>query len=244
MFNLFVVSLFIIVPFYYEVSYPVSYITSWWDFIDFNFFYKLTFTVWVVSTITVVMKTSIRWVSFDSLFYLSIFILVLLFHLFFSHTLTFFFSYFTDILWFKKTAWSDFHSLSQGPAKWGWGSEGRDSFPYHKSTTSFWFKNDAPFASALFIINFFIFISLIFLILQWLMVLRSLYSNKDISYTFLLYGLSTIIQFYYCYLFIFFFSATSVVYQFSRIALDSTWEGFIYDLITFSLNFILNNLFF
>ena len=240
MFNLFVTALFIIVPFYYEVTYPISYIVSWWDFIDFTFFYKVLMLFCITNHIFNTLKISNRWNSFEFLYFLSFWITIFIFYLFFTHSIQFFFAFFTDINWFKKSGWLDFQSLSNGLAKWGWGSETRDHFSYHKTSTVFWYKNDATFASAFFIINFFLFISLIFLFLQWLMVVRSLSSNKEISYTLLTYAVSSLNQFFFCYLFIYFFVITSIVYQFSRIAVDSTWELFIYELIEYIIKDLIN----
>ncbi len=241
MFNIFAVSTFVIVPFFYEITYPISYIVSWWDIIDFNFFYRLTIIFWISSTINLLMQTSIRWISWKFIFILSSLITISLFHLFFSHALNYLFAYFTDIKWFKKTGWLDFNSASHGLAKWGWGGDARDNFSYHKTTTVFWYKNDSPFASALFLFNFFILLSVFFIFLQWLMILRSLFSIKDINYTLLTYGVSSIFQFYIYYMYIAFFVITSIFYQLSRIALDSTWEVFLYEIFSLIVNFVHNN---
>lgn len=242
MFNLFIVSLFVIVPFYFEVTYPVSYIVSWWDFIDLNFLAKISFILWLVSYVGLSLQLSNRWANWELTFGLSTLITILIFYLFVVYSFNFFFIFFTDILWFKKSGWLDFQALSNGLTKWGWGNETRDHFSYHKTTTSFWYKNDSTFASAFFLIQFFIFISLMFLSLQWTMVIRSLWANKDVSYTSLNYAINSIVQFYYSYLFIYTFTVMSVIYQLSRIAVDSTWESFLYDLLTLSILFIKSNL--
>ena len=231
MFNLLVVSLFVIVPFYYEVTYPISYIVSWWDFIDFNFFYKLTILFFICSQINTIIQVSLRWVEWKIHFLLSTFISTLLFFMLYSHSINYLFAFFTDIFWFKKTGWSDFNASSNGLVKWGWGGADRDNFSYHKTTTVFWYKNDLPFASAFFLINFFIIISLVFLLLQWIFIVRTLYSTRNVNYTLINYGVSSINQFFYFMFLIYLMIAISIFYQLMRISLDLTWYDFSYELL-------------
>lgn len=240
-FNMFLTCIFIIVPFYFELSYTVSYVVTWWQWYNRLFFFKFILIWIIIDFINSIVIHGIKWLNFKKLFILCNVITILLFYLFFIQFIVTYFSYFTDSLWYKKTSWCDFNRLSHNPQKWGWGGYDRDHFNYHKTTLSFWFKNDALYASAFFFINMINFLLLSLTILQWLLIVRQIYTTKSISYTFITYGFSTLNMYFVTVFSLFFFVILSVIYQFIRTSSDFLWVIFktnFIDILLINLNFI------
>jgi len=154
-FNLFVVLVFIIVPFYFEVYYNISYVVTWWNWFNSTFFFKTVLCFSVINILTTVAKLAIRWISWKKLFLLYSAITLILFYLLLTQLILTYFSFTTDINLYKKVGWMEYSNLSQGPLKWGWGSEGRDFFYPHGTSESFWFKNDSAYGLSFFLISFF-----------------------------------------------------------------------------------------
>ncbi len=230
-FNMLLTCVFIIVPFYFELSYTVPYIVTWWQWYNRLFFFKFILIWIIIDFINSIVIHGIKWLNFKKLFIICNIVTFLLFYLFFIQFIVTYFSYFTDSLWYKKTSWCDFNRLSHNPQKWGWGGYDRDHFNYHKTTLSFWFKNDALYASAFFFINMLNFLLLSLTILQWLLIVRQLYTTKNISYTFITYGFSTLNLYFTNVFFLFFFVIISMIYQFMRTSTDFLWVIFQTDFI-------------
>lgn len=221
--NILLTCLFVIVPFYFELTYTVSYISTWWIWYNRLFFLKFLIVWLIIDYLSIILLQSLKWLNWKKLLMLVFMITFFLFFLFFSQFITAFFSYFTDIMWYKKTSWCDYNKLSQGPQKWGWGEYDRDHFNYHKTTTCFWFKNDSLYASALFFINIFTLMLIFFVTIQWILILRKIWTTRTVSYTFLTYGLSTLKMYFTMIMFLFVFIIISILYQFIRIPSELTW---------------------
>ena len=215
--------LFIIVPFYYEVTYQLSYIISWWYWYNRIFLFKFIWFFFLIILILYIIQLNLQWLNWKKLFLLVFLIQLFLAYLLYMQFLITFFAYFTDSTWYQKSRFVDFIQLSHEPLKWGWGVKNRDHFSYHKSTTVFWFKNDGPFVSSFFLIQFFLFLSLFFVYFFWLILLRKIYTTKEITYTYTIYSISAIKQFFYFFFFYFLFSLLSIFIIYWRFPTEFFW---------------------
>jgi len=224
-FNLFITLVFIIVPFYFEIYYNISYVVTWWNWFNSLFFFKIIFLFTFLNIITMISRFGLRWLNWKKILILNLIVTIVLFYLFFTQLVLTYFCYNTDILQYKKSGWMDYSSLSHGPLKWGWGSFGRDFFSFHGTLESYWFKNDSMYSLSFFLISFFLIFLYLFLIIQNLVFIRKLYYNKEISYTFLTYNSSNINQFFFSLLYLLGLVVISVLYQYMR----SPGEFFLFD---------------
>jgi len=137
-------ALWVMVPHYYEVTYNVTYIYSWWNWYTRVFFFKFISLFTIILFIAHYLLISVRWVNWKKSFYLIILINFFLGYLLYTQFFLSFFGYFTDPRWHAKTRVVDYVQLSHEPSRWGWGDIKRDHFTHHRSKTVFWFKNDGP----------------------------------------------------------------------------------------------------
>ena len=217
-------SLWVMVPHYYEITYSVSFIMSWWNWYSRVFFFKFVSLYVITIFIAYYLQISIRWVNWKKPFILISFINLFLFYMLYTQIFIAFFGYFTDPNWYHKTRLVDYVQLSHGPSKWSWGAGKRDHFSYHQSKTVFWFKNDGPFASAFLFFNMFFFISLFMLCLYWVTLLRRVYTTQEITYTFTTYCVSSLKQFFYFFFFIFLFVLLSYMFCYWRLPVEFYWS--------------------
>lgn len=216
-------ALFVMTPFYYELTYSLSFVFSWWNWYNKIFFFKFISTYTVILLIANFFQLNIRWMNWKKLI---VFILIVNFfiaYLLYSHFIMAFFAYFTDPLWYQKTRSIDYIQLSHEPLKWGWGPSKRDHFTYHKVSTVFWFKNDTPFAGAFFMFHLFLFLSVFFLYIYWLVLLRRVYATKEVSFTFSTYCISSLKQFYYFFLLLFILIVMSFIVCYWRFPIEFVW---------------------
>ena len=190
-------ALFVIVPFYFELTYSVSFIFSWWNWYTRIFFFKFISIFTIIILIAHLLQLNIRWLNWKKLMFFILIINFFIAYLLYTHFIMTFFGYFTDPLWYQKTRSVDYIQLSHEPLKWGWGPAKRDHFTYHKVSTVFWFKNDGPFAGAFLMIHIFFFITIFFLYIYWVTLLRKVYATKEVTYTFTVFCISSLKQFYY-----------------------------------------------
>lgn len=134
-----------------------------------------------------------------------------------------FFGYWTHANWYNGNRFVDYIQLSHEPNRWGWGAVKRDHFSYHKSSTVFWFKNDGPMAGAMLLINFFFFIMLFLLYLYWVILLRRVYSTEEFSYTYTIYSISALKQFFYFFLLLYLFVLFSYLVCYWRTPIEYVW---------------------
>lgn len=215
--------IFVMIPFYYELNYLMSFTTSWWNWYTRVFFFKFLAFNLIVLLGTLFLQIKIR-----TLHWKSAFILVLIVNLFFSyllytHFFLAFFSYFTHVNWYNSTRLIDYVQLSHEPNKWSWGAKKRDHFSYHKSSTVFWFKNDGPFAAASMLIQFLFFVTLFLTFFYWLILLRRIYSTQEFSFTYTIYAISALKQFFFFFFLLYLFVLGSYLMAYWRFPIEFTW---------------------
>jgi hypothetical protein len=237
-------ALFVIVPFYYELTYSVSFIFSWWNWYTRIFFFKFISIYTIVILIAHILQINLRWLDWKKLFLFILFINFFIAYLLYTHFIMTFFGYFTDPLWYQKTRFVDYIQLSHEPLKWGWGTAKRDHFSYHKVSTVFWFKNDGPFAGAFLMIHLFFFLTLFFLYIYWLTLLRRVYTTEEITYTFTIFCISALKQFFYFFFMIYSLIFMSYIVCYWRFPVEFLWMVNSHSWIINFLNIIKDYLFF
>lgn len=215
--------LFVMVPFYFEITYSVSFLVSWWNWYTRVFFFKFISLYTIILFIAYFLQINIRYANWRKSFVLIIFINFFLSYLIYVHFFMSFFGYFTDSNWYHKTRLVDYIQLSHEPNKWSWGNSKRDHFSYHRSSTVFWFKNDGPFASAFLFFNFFFFLSLFFLYIYWVTLIRRVYATQEVTYTYTTYCISGLKQFFYFFLWLFIFVFCSFMFNYWRLPIEFIW---------------------
>ena len=216
-------ALFVIVPFYYELTYNISLVFSWWNWYTRIFFFKFVGFYSIVLFLSYLFQLNIRWLNWKKLLLFVLFINFFIGYLLYTNFIMSFFGYFTDPLWYQKTRFIDYIQLSHEPLKWGWGPAKRDHFTYHKVSTVFWFKNDGPFAGAFLMIHLFFFLSIFFLYIYWLVLLRKIYTTKEITYTFSTYCVSSLRQFFYFFFCLYLLVIVSFIINYWRFPIEFLW---------------------
>jgi len=215
--------LWVMVPFYFEITYSISFVVSWWNWYSRVFFFKFISLYTVILFIAYFLQINIRYSNWRKSFVLILLINFFLSYLLYIHFFMSFFAYFTDPNWYHKTRLVDYVQLSHEPNKWSWGTSKRDHFSYHKSSTVFWYKNDGPFASAFMFINFLFLLCLFLLYFYWVTLIRRVYATQEITYTYTTYCVSGLKQFFYYFLFLFLFVFFSFMFQYWRLPIEFTW---------------------
>lgn len=216
-------SVFVIVPFYYELTYSISFLFSWWNWYTRVFFFKFISLYSLLLLLAFVFQINIRWLNWKKLIFFVLLINFFIGYLLYTHFIMSFFGYFTDPLWYQKTRLIDYIQLSQEPLKWGWGPAKRDHFTYHRVSTVFWFKNDSPFAGSFLMLHLFFFISIFFLYIYWLTLLRRVYSTHEFTYTFSTYCVSALKQFLFFFMLLYGFVFLSFVVNYWRFPIEFLW---------------------
>jgi len=214
---------FVMVPFYWELTYNISLVFSWWNWYTRLFFFKFISLYTIVLMLAFFMQISIRWFNWKKLTLLVLIINFFLAYILYTHFIMSFFGYFTDPLWYQKTRFVDYIQLSHEPLKWGWGPAKRDHFTYHKTSTTFWFKNDGPFAGAFLILHLFLFLTIFFIYVYWLTLLRKVYATKEITYTFATCCVSALKQFFIFFVILYGFVFLSYIINYWRFPIEFFW---------------------
>jgi len=217
-------SLWVMVPHYYEVTYSVSFIHSWWHWYSRVFFFKFLSVYAIVLFLAYYLQISMRWVNWKKPFVLIILVNFFLSYLLYAHFFFSFFGYFTDANWCRKTRLIDYIQLSHEPFKWSWGPSNRDHFIYHQSKTVFWFKSDGPFAGAFLFYNLFFFLALFTLLIYWVSLVRRVYATQEITFTFTTYCISALKQFFYFFSLIFLLVTLSFFFTYWRLPIEFYWS--------------------
>lgn len=216
-------ALFVIVPFYHEISYTLPLVVSWWNWYSRVFFFKFIGSYSIILYIAYYLQLNIGTFHWRKSLALILLVNMFLSYLLYTHFLMAFFGYFTDPNWYHKTRLVDYIQLSHEPNKWSWGNAKRDHFSYHKSTTVFWFKNDGPFASAFLLFHIMFFLCLFSLYLYWVTLFRRVYATKEITFTYTNYCVSSLRQFFYYFLFLYLLVLFSFVIQYWRLPIEYAW---------------------
>ena len=222
MVNYGIVSIFVIVPFYFETNYNLSFVYSWWHWYSRVFFYKFIALYTIILFMAFLLQISLRWVNWKKSLVVIIFINMFIAYLLYTHFFLVFFGYFTDPIWYQKVRPVDYIQLSHEPARWGWGPAKKDHFTYHNVKTVFWFKNDGPFASSFLMFHLFFFICVFLLFSFWLSLLRRVLSTSEIPTTLTTYCVSSLRQFFYFFLFLYLLVGVSFLINYMRLP----WEFF------------------
>jgi hypothetical protein len=218
-----IVCVFVIVPFYYETNYNLSFVYSWWHWYTRVFFFKFIATYSIVLLIANILQISVRWINWKKSLFFIIVINVFLSYLIYTHFIITFFGYFTDPVWYQKVRPIDYIQLSHEPSRWGWGSAKKDHFTYHNVKTVFWFKNDGPFASSFLLFHLFLFICLFLTYFWWITLFRKVFTTKEVPLTYLTYCISSLRQFFYFFLWMYIFILLSYVSNYWRFPVDMSF---------------------
>jgi len=199
----------VIVPFYYELNYNLSFVVSWWHWYTRLFFFKFISIYSVILMYAIILQFSVRWLFWKKSLIHIIIINIFLGYLLYTHFIMAFFGYFTNPTWYQQSRPIDYIQLSHEPSRWGWGTAKKDHFTYHNVKTVFWFKNDGPFASAFLLSHLYVFLSLFFLYIYWITLFRRVYSMSEVPLTFTTYCVSSLKQFFYLFLMMYVFILVS-----------------------------------
>ena len=224
-------ALFVIIPFYHELTYTLPLIVSWWNWYSRVFIFKFIGVYSLLLYISYYIQLNIGVFHWRKILFLVLFVNVILSYLLYTHFFITFFAYFTDPNWYHKTRLIDYVQLSHEPSKWSWGNSKRDHFSYHKSTTVFWFKNDIPFGSALLLFHVMFFICLFTLYIYWLTLFRRIYTTREVTFTYTTYCVASLRQFYYYFAGVYLLVLFSFVVQYWRSPVENIWVANVHSLI-------------
>jgi len=215
---------FVIIPFYFETNYNLSFVYSWWHWYSRVFFFKYMSILSLILYIAYFLQISIRWINWRKGLFLIILVNIFLSYLIYTQFIITFLGFFTDPVWYQKTRPIDYIQLSHEPAKWGWGSAKKDHFTYHNVKTVFWFKNDGPFAAAMLMFQTFLFVCIFFLYIYWITLFRRVYAMKEIPLTLTTYCVSSLKQFFYFSFFMYLMVFMSYFANYSRLPIEFLWS--------------------
>ena len=218
-----VACVFVIVPFYFETNYNLSFVYSWWHWYSRVFFFKFISIFTIILFISYYLQMSVRWLNWKKGLILILLVNIFLSYLIYTQFIMTFFGYFTDPVWYQKTRPVDYIQLSHEPARWGWGSAKKDHFTYHNVKTVFWFKNDGPFASSFLLFQTFLFVCIFMLYIYWITLFRRVYAMKEIPLTYTTYCVSSLKQFFYFFLMFYIFVFLSYISNYSRFPIEFLW---------------------
>ena len=231
-------SIFVIVPFYFETNYNVSFIYSWWHWYSRVFFFQFIASYSVILLMGHLLQINLRWINWKKGLLPILFINIFIAYLIYTHFIMVFFGYFTDPVWYQKSRPVDYIQLSHEPSRWGWGPAKKDHFTYHNVKTVFWFKNDGPFASSFLLFQLFLFVCLFLLFIFWLSLLRRVWATKELPTTFVTYCVSSLKQFFYFFLFLYILIFISFISNYMRLPWEyyyflnnSSWFGNFFSIV-------------
>jgi len=213
----------VIVPFYFETNYNLSFVYSWWHWYSRVFFFKFISIFTIILFISYYLQMSVRWLNWKKGLILILLINIFLSYLIYTQFIMTFFGYFTDPVWYQKTRPVDYIQLSHEPARWGWGSAKKDHFTYHNVKTVFWFKNDGPFAASFLFFQTFLFVCIFMLYIYWIALFRRVYAMKEIPLTYTTYCVSSLKQFFYFFLMFYIMIFLSYIFNYSRFPIEFLW---------------------
>jgi hypothetical protein len=216
-------ALFVMTPFYNELSYDVAMVVTWWNWYSRVFFFNFLSLYTILIYLAYFMQLNLRYMGWKKCLFLVSVINLGLGYLLYTQFLLSFFCYLTDPNWYHKSRLVDYIQLSHEPNKWAWGNAKRDHFSYHKSTTVFWFKTDSPFAAAIMFFNVFFFFCLFLTYIYWVILFRRIYATREVTYTYLTYCVSALRQFMYYFLFFYIFILFSFVVAYWRLPIETMW---------------------
>jgi hypothetical protein len=228
------VSLFAIVPFYFETNYNLSFVYSWWHWYSRVFFFKFLSVYAIVLLLANLLQISVRWLNWKKGLILILLVNAFLAYLLYTHFIITFLGYFTDPTWYQKVRPIDYIQLSHEPHRWGWGAAKKDHFTYHNVKTVLWFKNDGPFAASFLLFQTFMFACIFLTFIWWIALFRRVYSMKEIPLTFTTYCVSSLKQFLYLFLLLYVLVFLSYMSNYWRFPMELAFK---INTISWSYNF-------
>jgi hypothetical protein len=222
-------ALFVITPFYNELTYTTPFIVSWWTWYSRVFFCKFVTIYSLALYLSYFLQINIRFFNWKKLLFCTILINLFLSYLLYIHFFMSFFGYLTNPNWYLKNRLVDYIQLSHEPHRWGWGVTKpvkRDHFLQHRSTSLIWFKNDGPFASAFLFFHVYFFLCLFTLYLFWITLMRRAYTTREFTYTFTTFCVSALKQFFYFFFFLYILVFLSFVLNYWRAPVENHWLFF------------------
>lgn len=216
-------ALFVVTPFYHELTYITPFIISWWDWCSTTFFLKFMLIYVIMLVLVTFLQTSLVHFHWKKVLTIVVVVNMFMAYLLYIQFFITFFAYFTDANWYTKTRLVDYIQLSHEPSKWAWGNSKRDHFSYHSSKTVFWYKNDGPFASAMLFFNILFFLSLFTIHIYWIVLLRRISTTLEVTYTYTTFCLSSLRQFLYFFNLLYGFVLFSLLLTYWRIPVDTFW---------------------
>lgn len=222
-------ALFVITPFYNELTYTTPFIVSWWTWYSRVFFCKFVTMYSLVLYISYFLQINIRFLNWKKLLLCTIVINLFLSYLLYIHFFMSFFGYLTNPNWYLNNRLVDYIQLSHEPHRWGWGVTKpgkRDHFLQHRSTSIIWFKNDGPYASAFLFFHVFFFLCLFTLYLFWLTLMRRAYATQEFTYTFTTFCISSLRQFFFFFFLLYLLVFFSFIINYWRTPVENHWLFF------------------
>lgn len=219
-------ALFVITPFYHELTYSTPFIVSWWTWYSRVFFCKFVTIYSLTLYVSYFLQINIRFFNWRKLLLCTVVINLFLSYLLYIHFFMSFFGYLTNPNWYLKNRLVDYIQLSHEPNRWGWGVTKpvkRDHFLQHRSTSLIWFKNDGPFASAFLFIHVYFFLCLFTLYLFWITLMRRAYATREFTYTFTTFCVSALKQFFYFFFFLYILVFMSFIINYWRAPIENHW---------------------
>lgn len=229
-------ALFVITPFYNELTYTIPFIVSWWNWLARTFFFKFLTLYVIILYLAYFLQINLRSSNWKKLFYMIVLINFFILYTLYTNFFVAFFGYFTDPNWYHKTRLVDYVQLSHEPNKWAWGNSKRDHYSYHKSTSVFWYKNDTLFAAAFMFFHFLLVILLFMFFFFWIVLLRRVYVTQEVTYTYTTYCISGLKQLFYFTLFLYSFTLFSFFITYWRFPIEFLW---LINSYSWSSNFLL-----
>lgn len=210
MFCLLSLTIFTIVPFYFELQSCNAVWISFWNWYNRIFLWKALSIHFILLLFAFMLQINSRWINYSKVLIIMFIVIILVGLLVYTNITVIMFLYFTNPLTYNINLNLDYAQLSNVPNKWGWGMSNKDHFSYHTTPTVFWYKYDFCYIASILIIQLFFTLSYILIFFQLSLIFIKFYTTKIITYTLLTYY-ANIIRIYFYY--------TASIYIFSLISL-------------------------
>ena len=222
LFNMLFITIFVTLPFYYEVTYSVSNIVLWWSVYNMRVFLKVGLLFSIFYKVSYFMRTQLRWFgTFRLLLFLLVLFIIVSFLLFFLF-INFLLAPLADTYSHIRRGWMGLEQLTQGPCRWGSGPNSRDHFSQHKSSTVFWFKNDPLLSGSLFFFCLLFYLYVFFLYIQVFFLLCSVAITRRVSFNNLSVLICSFRKFGIFIYFFWLFFLVSFLYNIIRLPINPT----------------------
>jgi len=110
-FNYGVACAFVIVPYYFETNYNLSFIYSWWHWYSRVFFFKFITLYTVILLISYYLQINVRWLNWKKNMFLIILINIFLSYLIYTQFIITFMGFLTDPVWYQKNTTRRLYSV-------------------------------------------------------------------------------------------------------------------------------------